>query len=66
MPNYSFFFLGKILERGVTNVGTLPALVNAGFADDGVVLVNISTSSKEWKTAGFISYRKEDPTCFFK
>ena len=44
----TFFCLRKLLKRGVTNIGIIAALADAGFADYGVVLVKYNTSSKAW------------------
>ena len=47
VPEYSLVCLVKLLERGVTIVGIVVALVSAVFANDGVALVKRNTSSKE-------------------
>ena len=48
VPECSLVCLGNLLERGVTTVGTISALVSAGFANDGASLAKRSNSSKEW------------------
>ena len=42
----SLVCLGKLLERSVMTIVTISALGSAGFADDGVVLTKLSTSSE--------------------
>ena len=48
VPECSLICLGKLLERGVTTVGPISALVSACFDDDGAALAKRATSSKEW------------------
>ena len=46
VPECYFVWLGQLLKRGVTTVGTISALTSAGFTDYGAVLAKCSTSSK--------------------
>ena len=46
-PECGFFWLGKLLKRGVTTIKTIATLVGVGFSDYGVVLAEYRTTSKD-------------------
>ena len=64
VPECDFFWLGKLLKSGVMIIGTIYALVGAGFANYGVVLEKHSTASKARYAEVVVSARYDDSACF--